>query len=34
MTIMGGLAIGAGLLSLGLPETLNQPMPETLKDLD
>ena len=34
MMIMGGLATGAGLLSLTLPETLNQPMPETLKDLD
>ena len=34
MLIMGGLATGAGLLSLTLPETLNQPMPETLSDLE
>lgn len=34
MIIMGGVATGAGLLSLTLPETLNQPMPETLADLD
>ena len=34
MLIMGGLAMGAGLLSLTLPETLNQPMPETLSDLE
>ena len=34
MLIMGGLATGAGLLSFTLPETLNQPMPETLADLD
>lgn len=34
MLLMGILALGTGLLSLTLPETLNKPMPDTLKDLE
>ena len=34
MLVMGGLAAAAGVLSLSLPETLNQSMPETLQELE
>ena len=34
MALMGCLAVATGVLGLALPETLNQPMPETLQGLE
>ena len=34
MAVMGFLAVATGVLGLALPETLDQPMPETLEDLE
>ena len=32
--VFGVMAFSAGLISLRLPETANQPMPETMEDLE
>ena len=34
MSLMGVLGLVAGFFTLSLPETLNQPLPETLAQLD
>ncbi len=34
MLVIGVVALVASVLGLSLPETLNQPMPETLADLE
>lgn len=34
MLLMGGLALGTGFLTLTLPETLNERLPETLTELE
>ena len=33
MLVMGSLAVIAGLLGLGVPETLNSPLPNVLSDI-
>jgi len=32
--LFGGLAIGSGLLTFFLPETLNRPLPQTIEDIE
>ena len=34
MLVVGGLAVIGGTVSLSLPETLNQPLPETVAELE
>ncbi|PRW56655.1 ankyrin repeat [Chlorella sorokiniana] len=34
LLVMGSLCLGAAVLSLGLPETLNEPYPETIQEMN
>ena len=32
--LFGGLAVGSGMLTFFLPETLNRPLPQTIEDIE